>query len=124
MHVSVSGLRAQKSTFFGPGPALDFSRNGLRSGTERVVVAAVAVAPSLARMPSASLVRHHNNMRQQLEVPTGQRGGELFAEGTPWLLLDSSSTQELSGMRGVGSGCVAWHGGPAKSLFLYRHYIF
>ena len=30
MHVSVSGLRAQKSTFFGPGPALDFSRNGLR----------------------------------------------------------------------------------------------
>ena len=32
MHVSVSGLRAQKSTFFGPGPALDFSRNGLRKG--------------------------------------------------------------------------------------------
>ena len=31
MHVSVSGLRAQKSTFFGPGPALDFSRNGLRT---------------------------------------------------------------------------------------------
>ena len=71
MHVSVSGLRAQKSTFFGPGPALDFSRNGLR----KLLLSNISPTLKTSQKPSPkwneqndNLLRVRRNQRQLLFI--------------------------------------------------------